>query len=85
MCLSQQIDPNIYSCQLSRALVIVSLCIVECDSFKYNYDVYSTSKRCLLSYRQPHWGKYQLQKCQIDRHVFRIFGEYPEIFGVLVR
>lgn len=42
LCLNQQINPNIYSCQLSRALVILSICVVESDSFKYNFDIYNS-------------------------------------------
>ena len=44
LCLGQQMDPNIYSCQLSRALVILSICVVESDSFKYNFEIYNSGK-----------------------------------------
>lgn len=44
LCLVQQMDPNVYSCQLSRALILISLCVVEADCFKYNFDVYNARR-----------------------------------------
>ena len=42
LCLSRQIDCNIYSCQLSRALIIVTQCILNSEVFNNNFEVFNT-------------------------------------------
>lgn len=35
-------DMNVYSTQLSRALLIVSKCIINSDTFNYHFEIYSS-------------------------------------------
>lgn len=40
--LNGMFDVNVFSTQLSRALLIVNKCIVHCDSFNYNFEIYTS-------------------------------------------
>lgn len=70
--LNGMFDVNVFSTQLSRALLIVNKCIVHCDSFNYNFEIYTSEMINYLDMAENIQVNMSLKKIKIISHFFEL-------------